>query len=591
MTKDVFEVLRYIAESKEAETSQRIIAKDCGFSLGKVNSILKDLAVSGFIDEGYKITEAGLGALTPYKVDNAIILAAGMSTRFVPVSYEIPKGLISVKGEVMTERLIRQLHEAGVEEVVLVVGYMMEKFLYLSEKYGVKFVVNPEYETKNTHSSIYAAREYLGNTYILCSDNYYPENMFHRYEYRAFYCSIYLPGISYVERGFVFDKNNLIVSTDKPSNNQWIMYGHAYYSREFTESFVPILLRYYNQPGVEYMYWETIYAENVTSLKMWGMKCTAQQILEFDSVEELTRFDPDYIHHNKVKVFDNICKVLKCDLSDISSIEIIAKGLNNQSFKFNCKGKSYVYRHPGKNAEHVIDRKKEAKALNIAKKLKIDNTLVYVDSDEGWKISEFIETCDTFDFNSKRHIALLSNELKKLHSSKKSVGFSFDYNKEADRIIEKLSSIDSVSYAQALEYKKSFEPIFEYLDKDKWQFSLCHNDIYEPNILVEENRVHLIDWEFAGDSDIGYDICKLFSVITPEFDGVDEWLEPYYSRATTFEEKLHLFACAAVIYYYWYVWSLYTSRNGGQTSSYMMDWYEKMRYYCNEVTKRLEKEN
>ncbi len=591
MTKDVFEILRYIAESDAEETSQRIIAKVCGFSLGKVNGILKDLTQSGFIDENYGITDAGFDALSPYKVDNAIILAAGMSTRFVPVSYEIPKGLISVKGEVMTERLIRQLREAGIEEIVLVVGYMMEKFLYLSEKYGVKFVVNPEYETKNTHSSIYAAREYLNNTYILCSDNYYPENMFHRYEYRAFYCSIYLPGISYVERGFVFDKNNLIVSTDKPSDNQWIMYGHAYFSREFTESFVPILLRYYNQPGVEYMYWETIYAENVSSLKMWGLKCTNAQILEFDSVEELEQFDPDYIHHNKVKVFDNICKVLKCELSDISDIEIITKGLNNKSFKFKCKSKSYVYRHPGKNAEHVIDRKKEAKALNIAKKLEIDNTLVFVDEDEGWKISEFIETTDIFDFNNKRHIALLSNELKKLHSSEISVGFSFDYNEEADKIIEKLKSMDSSSYAQAMEYKRDFEAVFDFLDNDKWTCSLCHNDIYEPNILVEDNRVHLIDWEFAGDSDIGFDICKLFSVVMPEFGGIDEWLEPYYGRETTQNEKIHLFACAAVIYYYWYVWSLYTSKNGGETSAYMMDWYKKMKYYCNEVTKRLKKEN
>ena len=58
--------------------------------------------------------------MEPFRVKNAIILAAGMSTRFEPVSYELPKGLIAVKGEVMTERLIRQLQEAGVREIVIV---------------------------------------------------------------------------------------------------------------------------------------------------------------------------------------------------------------------------------------------------------------------------------------------------------------------------------------------------------------------------------------------------------------------------------------------------------------------------------------
>ena len=47
-----------------------------------------------------------------YKVENAIIMAAGLSSRFAPLSYEKPKALITVKGEVLIERQIRQLKEA-----------------------------------------------------------------------------------------------------------------------------------------------------------------------------------------------------------------------------------------------------------------------------------------------------------------------------------------------------------------------------------------------------------------------------------------------------------------------------------------------
>ena len=48
---------------------------------------------------------------------NAIILAAGMSARFAPLSFERPKGLLRVKGEVLVERQIRQLQKAGVSDI------------------------------------------------------------------------------------------------------------------------------------------------------------------------------------------------------------------------------------------------------------------------------------------------------------------------------------------------------------------------------------------------------------------------------------------------------------------------------------------
>ncbi len=39
-----------------------------------------------------------------YQVDNAIIMAAGLSSRFAPISYEKPKALIKIKGEILLER-------------------------------------------------------------------------------------------------------------------------------------------------------------------------------------------------------------------------------------------------------------------------------------------------------------------------------------------------------------------------------------------------------------------------------------------------------------------------------------------------------
>lgn len=541
----------------------------------------------GYIEDDESISKLGLEALEPYKVKNAIILAAGMSTRFAPISYELPKGLISVKGERLIERLIVQLQEAGINEIVVVVGYMMEKFIYLRDKYGVKLVVNNEFFIKNTHSSIYAARDYLSNTYICCSDNYYPMNMFELYEYRAFYCSIFLPGTSYVERGFVFDKDELIIDTNKPSQDQWIMYGHAFFSNCFSTEFRPILENYYGKPGVENMYWETVYSENVKKLPMWGLKCDSKDILEFDSMEELKEFDPNYIVSNRIKVFENICRILCCELQDISDIEIITTGLNNRSFKFKCNDKYYIYRHPGANANAVIDRSKEAAALRMAKKYKIDDTLIYIDESEGWKISKFITVTDTFDFSNHQHIRLLAEELKKLRDEKPVLGFAFDYKKEVGKIYSILKTVDPFAYMKALELSDKMEKIFKYLDMNPWQISACHNDLYQPNLLISGEKLFIIDWEFAGDNDIGYDICKLFSLEKPSYEEIDDWVWPYFERKITDDEKIHLLACSAIIYYYWYVWGIFANRNNSNVSDYILGWFDKMQYYSEEVLKRI----
>ena len=107
------------------------------------------------------LTQAGDSLLNTHRIDNAVILSAGMSTRFVPLNFEIPKGLLTVKGEPLIERQICQLREKGIEEIIIVVGYMKEQFEYLVGKYGVILVETDEYETKNNHASIWAARQYL----------------------------------------------------------------------------------------------------------------------------------------------------------------------------------------------------------------------------------------------------------------------------------------------------------------------------------------------------------------------------------------------------------------------------------------------
>lgn len=105
LSKNEFLVLREIVRTRAAPTK---IVEATGLSLGSVNSAAKSLSAAGLIADG-EPTEAGAAALEPYRVENAIILAAGLSSRFAPISYEKPKGLLKVRGEVLIERQIEQL--------------------------------------------------------------------------------------------------------------------------------------------------------------------------------------------------------------------------------------------------------------------------------------------------------------------------------------------------------------------------------------------------------------------------------------------------------------------------------------------------
>ena len=577
-----FEVLRYIVESLSNEITQRMIAEELKISLGGVNSILSELQHMGLIADDYRITDTGRNEMECYHVDNAIVLAAGMSTRFVPFSFEKPKGLTVVKGEVLIERQIKQLKKAGVKEIVVVLGHMMEKFLYLIDKFGVKVVVNNEYRYKNTHSSIYFARDYLKSSYICCSDNYFPQSVFHQYEFQSLYSTEYMEGTWRGERGVVTDKEGLIIATQRPAVNQWVMNGYAYFNCEFSEKFKTILESVYDTPGSDNLYWEQVYAEHVDELMLYEKRYTDKQVMEFDSVEELEKFDPEFVKYNDMVLTRNICSTLNCSPSDIHEIRPIQKGYTNKSFRFLCRDKMYVYRTPGIVSADWLDRRSEKEALEIAKRLGIDDSYIYEDWKTGWKVSSYVNVTENFDFKNPVHVQMLCDCLHKLYKIPRTCGRLRDYLYETKRLLEKLRSFDEDTYRIAKEPLPEIETIDRLVKSDGWDVRLVHNDLYEDNLLISGNKLYLIDWEYVGDSDIGYDLCKLFVKNDAEGSAIDKWLSFYYGRIPTKDERKHIIGCAAISFYYWYVWALYMIKRGNDFSDLMLKYLS--------ITKRYQRE-
>lgn len=288
-----------------------------------------------------------------YKVDNAIIMAAGMSSRFAPLSYEMPKGLIVVKGEVLIERQIRQLREAGIEEIVIIVGYKKERFYYLREKYGVILVENDDFMTRNNNGSLYVARKYLKNSYICSSDNYFSVNPFEKEVDDCYYAAVYIGGVT-EEWCLETDENGRIINVTIGGRDSWVMLGHAFWTREFSEKFLKILMEEYERPETKGKLWEKIYAEHIGGLEMYIKKYQDNEIFEFDSLDELRSFDESYKADTRSEIIKSISRQLGCEEADVTEASPISDEYGGTvGFSFSAPGGKYCYDYEQKEMKQI----------------------------------------------------------------------------------------------------------------------------------------------------------------------------------------------------------------------------------------------
>lgn len=278
-----------------------------------------------------------------YKVDNAVIMAAGTSSRFAPLSHEVPKALITVKGEVLIERQIRQLREAGIDEVYVVTGYKAEAFEYLKEKCGVRLVHNPDFLKRNNNGSIWAVKAVLKNTYVCSADNYFAENPFESYVDGSYYAAVYANGHT-DEWCLEEDEGGFIKRVTVGGSDAWYMLGHTFWDEEFSREFVRILEDEYTLPKTAGLLWESIFSAHLGTLKMKLQKYPDGVIYEFDTLDELRTFDESYVKDTRSPILKAVSRRLCCGEDELISITALKGGTNEaEGFTFLCRGEKYAY--------------------------------------------------------------------------------------------------------------------------------------------------------------------------------------------------------------------------------------------------------
>ena len=587
ITKKQFEVLNVLRTAENP--SQRAIAHATRASLGTVNRIVKELEAEGLVKDG-AVTPAGFEALHPFKVDNAVIMAAGLSSRFAPISYEKPKGLLRVRGEVLIERQIEQLQEAGINNITIVVGYKKEYFFYLESKYGVSIVVNDEYASRNNHASLMKVRERLGNTYICSSDDYFTLNPFEPYVYAAYYSAQFAQGDT-KEWCMITGAQDVIKSVTIGGSNAWYMLGHVYFDRTFSKRFVEILEAEYDRAETKDKLWEELYIDHIKELSMSMRKYPAGVINEFDSLDELRAFDPHFIENVDTDIFDNIARVLGCTKAEIRDVYPLKQGLTNLSCHFKTDAGEYVYRHPGVGTELLIDREGEVAAQTVAKTLGLDDTFIYEDPERGWKISHFIPGCSQLDPRDPVQVARAMQMARALHGSNVAVERTFDFYDEAkryERLLLEKGPIDIPGYHEMAAKVDRLEACIR---AENSPTCLCHNDFFMLNFLIDaSDKYYLIDWEYAGMSDYANDFGTF--CVCCELDGreVDAALEAYFGRTPTLEERRHNLAHVQLAGWCWYLWSLLKESEGDFIGEWLYVYYRYADRYLDSTLALYEQE-
>lgn len=229
-------------------------------------------------------------------VKHAIIMAAGLGKRMRPLTFQIPKPLVKVNGVRMIDTVVDGLHQNGITEIYVVVGYLKEQFYEWSEGKDVKIIENPYYDTCNNISSLYVAREHLGDCIILDGDQiiYNPAILdphFTLSGYNAAWCQ------GNTDEWLMDVENGVVKSCSRTGGSHgWQLYSVSRWSGEDGEK-LRRHLEYEFERGNTSIYWDDIAMFchfDDYKLGIWEMK--GNDIIEIDGLDELVAIDHSY--HN-----------------------------------------------------------------------------------------------------------------------------------------------------------------------------------------------------------------------------------------------------------------------------------------------------
>ena len=260
------------------------------------------------------------------------------------------------------------------------------------------------------------------------------------------------------------------------------------------------------------------------------------------------------------------------EISDITRMG----GLTNRTYKVTTNAGVYVVRLPGEGTEEIIVRADEKKSTELACSLGIDAHLHFFDGKTGEKITDYLvdsETMHPETLRANENIAKCAEIFKKLHTSGADTEVPFDVIDMSNTYEEFIQKNGGFFYDDFAEVKAYINEI-----KDSYMSGVtkvpCHNDALCENWIRQGDKMYLIDWEYAGMNDPMWDLAdvSIEAEFTEEND--EYFLECYFGRKATEEEKKAFLINKVLIDYLWSLWGKTRAVYDGEE----LEEYARVRY-------------
>ena len=552
--------------------NQREIAHQSGYSLGLVNRVVKELQDNKWITANGELSEMAVNFIKENQPKRAVILAAGFGMRMVPINTEIPKGLLEVRGEVLIERMIRHLHEVGITDIQVVVGFMKERYEYLIDEFNVQLVVNSEYQVKNNLHSLSKVKSSLDKTYIVPCDIWAAENPFSDFEPYSWYMVSDETSVeSYVR---VNRKRELVTVDEEDEGNE--MVGLCYLAGQEAKTVQEKLQEFSKKSSYDHEFWEcTLQEKNKWIIP--SKVVNAKQLIEINTYEQLRELDGNSANL-KTDAISIIQDCFNVEVDEIKNITVLKKGMTNRSFLFECQNQKYIMRIPGEGTDHLINRKEEATVYQALENRQICDDVLYMNPDNGYKITAYLEDATNCDAENWDEVEACMTKLREFHELNLSVDHRFDIFGQID-FYESLWNGEK-SYFK--DYEKTKAAIFELkkwidtLDKTE---TLVHIDAVPDNFLFTNDGIRIIDWEYAGMQDPHVDIAmfSIYSLYSKE--QVDRLIDLYFKGEVSPMIRTKIYAYIASAGLLWSNWCEYKRSLGIDFGEYSLCQYRYAKEY------------
>ena len=558
--------------------SQRELAKRSGLSLGLVNRSLQELRNEGLLDAAFSLTDQAVSLLDAARPRRAVILAAGYGMRMVPVS-STPKALLEVRGERLIERLIRQLQEAGISDIAVVVGYRKELFEYLIDVYRVSLIYNPDYAEKNNLVSLSLAADRLENCYILPCDLWCGENPFRRNELSSWYLVSEEEDLSSDVR--VNRKHELVRVLPSSVGNRMI--GIAYLYGRSGEEVRKRILMSARESGNRAAFWESALYDGDRML-VHARVFPAGDAVEINTYEQLRELDAasgslqaDALHR--------IGEVFGVGLEEIREISVLKKGMTNRSFLFTVRGKQYIMRIPGEGTDRLISREHEADVYAAIRGKGLCDDPVFLDPKSGYKITRYLPGARVCDDRREEDLVRCMEKLRAFHGMKLQVGHGFDLFGQI-LFYESLWPDGQSVYRDYEQTKAAVFALKPWLDEQEKELSLTHIDAVRDNFLFctppgkKEECLQLVDWEYAGMQDPHVDLAMFAIYAFYDRAELDHLIDLYFEGCCPDTVRIKIYAYTAVCGLLWSNWCEYKSSLGIEFGEYSLRQYRYAKEFC-----------